>query len=317
MVAALLLRQRGCTRCLSATGSGRGPARRDAPFCWRPCPRTARAHAGLAARAAHGQSGQSVDVYWLSLCKVGMEAAKLVGERHLGVEDWENARAARDEGTRLQRLVSSAMRRRVLARYSGGGSGKTLVFGREEGGKPFLVDGAGDIHFNVTHTPTLVGVCVGIGGPVGIDSENGRRELRGSVGKIAKRWFSAQELAALEACEDEAAARRRFYRLWTLKEAFLKATGMGISSSVSLRGCAFDFADGGVGPGREPSTDIRFEILGGGSDGLRGEDWGFATIEPVRGDFLSVCWKRGDREGVTVRTHRCDIDEDTGDFLFS
>ena len=25
----------------------------------------------------------------------------------------------------------------------------------------------------------------------------------------------------------------------------------------------------------------------------------------------------GDREGVTVRTHRCDIDEDTGDFLFS
>ena len=139
--------------------------------------------------------------------------------------------------------------------------GLTEALARDPHGKPYLATSGSSLQFNLTHTSSLVGVCVGSNRPVGIDSENGERQLKGSVSRIAERRFSVREATRLESAGNEDEKLKRFYRLWTLKEAFLKATGLGISSSISLRRCVFDFEDENLGGAGEVSTDISFEIL--------------------------------------------------------
>jgi 4'-phosphopantetheinyl transferase len=62
-------------------------------------------------------------------------------------------------------------------------------------------------------------------GAVGIDLEALRP--RPDPLPVARRFFAAHEADAVEACEGEARSRA-FLRLWTRKEALLKATGRGI-----------------------------------------------------------------------------------------
>ena len=47
--------------------------------------------------------------------------------------------------------------------------------------------------------------------------------------KVADRFFAKEELAWMYAVEDEEEINRRMFRIWTMKESFLKATGKGIS----------------------------------------------------------------------------------------
>ena len=83
--------------------------------------------------------------------------------------------------------------------------------------------GRPDIHFNLTHSGDFAaGVC-GVG-PVGIDVE--------TVGvmkeKTARRFFHGGEYRYLEKIEDEESRREAFFRLWVLKESFMKVTGLGM-----------------------------------------------------------------------------------------
>ena len=74
--------------------------------------------------------------------------------------------------------------------------------------------------------------------PVGIDIER----IRAYQPNVARRVCSDAEQKLLEQCEDPA---RLFYRLWTLKESYVKLTGTGIS--VPLSQITFSFlADGRV-----------------------------------------------------------------------
>ena len=65
---------------------------------------------------------------------------------------------------------------------------------------------------------------------VGVDCEDERRRTSGSADRLAKRWLSADEHAFLESVEDDETRASRFMRLWTLKEAYVKALGTGIAA---------------------------------------------------------------------------------------
>jgi 4'-phosphopantetheinyl transferase len=92
-----------------------------------------------------------------------------------------------------------------------------------EKGKPeFLQDeimkfvNCSNIHFNISHSANYV-ACAIADAPVGIDIE-GRRKVNSAV---AKRYFTAEEIAGLHSDED-------FFKIWTFKEAFGKCTGEGL-----------------------------------------------------------------------------------------
>lgn len=94
-------------------------------------------------------------------------------------------------------------------------------------GKPILKDYP-DIHFNISHSGKYV-VCAVANVPVGVDIE-GNRPINAAV---AKRFFSAEENEWVSAADNQSVQEQRFFRLWTLKEAYAKATGQGIALSIS------------------------------------------------------------------------------------
>lgn len=84
----------------------------------------------------------------------------------------------------------------------------------------------------------LLGVCVA-DSPVGLDAESLSRTTRKDILQIAERRFSEREYRLLRDLPSEEERRRMFLHLWTLKESFLKASGVGISSTIGLKNCAF------------------------------------------------------------------------------
>ncbi|CAI8921580.1 4'-phosphopantetheinyl transferase family protein [Pseudomonas zeae] len=76
------------------------------------------------------------------------------------------------------------------------------------------------VHFNLAHTDGLLVLAVGAG-RVGVDVE--ARQARGTQ-SLSRRFFSHEERAVLAGPARDAA----FYRLWTLKEAGVKASGKGV-----------------------------------------------------------------------------------------
>ena len=115
--------------------------------------------------------------------------------------------------------------RRLLAGYVEIAPG-TLRFGLGEHKKPLLdpVQAHG-LTFNLSHTRDLVLCGVSRGREVGVDVET--LDRRGDFEGVARRVFTARELAELEGL-DEGEWGAGFLRGWTRKEAFLKAYGTGL-----------------------------------------------------------------------------------------
>jgi len=111
----------------------------------------------------------------------------------------------------------------------------------------------------------------------------------GNEMRIARRYFTEAETAVIERASDEEARRRLFVRMWTLKEAYVKAIGRGIGAPPGLSSFGFD-----LGP--HVSDDIVF--LPGDNEPGRHDAWSFRLLEPVDGSLAALCLKRpGRRRG--------------------
>jgi 4'-phosphopantetheinyl transferase len=91
-----------------------------------------------------------------------------------------------------------------------------------------------DLHFNLSHADGLVALAVAGEREIGVDVENVTRGL--DLDRLAPYAFAAAEADAFaQAAETE--KRSVFFAFWTLKEAYIKARGMGLS--LGLDGFAF------------------------------------------------------------------------------
>jgi len=165
---------------------------------------------------------EGVDLWLLDLSKLAdnthTEFSALVSADEL-------VRASQFKHSSIHFLATRALLRAVLAHYTGLHA-QALLFARGEHGKPFLHNA--EIHFNLSHCNDLAVLAVSARSEMGVDIESmGERDYL----KIAKRYFHPNELQALQACE-LAECELLFYKLWTLKEAFFKATGGGIASGL-------------------------------------------------------------------------------------
>ena len=120
-------------------------------------------------------------------------------------------------------------------------------------GKPAAEPECG-LSFNLTNCEELVACLVGGGAEVGIDAEPLTRAEQ--ILALAMRVFSPLEQAQLEALP---AAQRadRALSLWVLKEAYIKARGLGLA--IPLRQFSFQFDDGCIRLAIEPSLQDRSE----------------------------------------------------------
>lgn len=116
-----------------------------------------------------------------------------------------------------------------------------VAIGYEARGKPRLISGSaeGDIRFNLAHSNSLVAIALAKGREVGIDVEWTGRTVDWPL--IAERVFSASELGGVLALPPEQ-QELAFFAGWTRKEAYLKATGEGLTDEIS--DIEFTFAPG-------------------------------------------------------------------------
>ncbi len=144
------------------------------------------------------------------------------------LDDGERRRAGslRAEEVRRTFVVSRTMLRSVVGALTGTDPA-ALRFGVGDRGRPRLVGPAGaKLDFNLSHSHGLVAVAAAATGPLGLDLER-LREVAAAE-RLARRFFAPDELAAV--LDREGADRdRAFLAIWTAKEAWLKATGRGIS----------------------------------------------------------------------------------------
>lgn len=127
-------------------------------------------------------------------------------------------------------LVAHALLRLTLSRYLDVAP-EGLRFAANEFGRPEIAgtQGSRGLQFNLSHTHGLVACGVAWNRPIGVDVENIHRGGDGAgLMSVAARYFSPQELAELQSrpCQEQPA---RFIDYWTLKEAYLKARGVGLS----------------------------------------------------------------------------------------
>lgn len=105
-----------------------------------------------------------------------------------------------------------------------------LVFGHTGRGKPFLTVPDTTLRFNISHSDGHALFAFADGREVGVDIEAGTR-LGDDWPMIARRYFSEREQAEL-ASLPPAVRRNAFLHGWARKEAYLKATGLGIADGL-------------------------------------------------------------------------------------
>ena len=129
------------------------------------------------------------------------------------------ARVSAPRRAKIDRLRSDAARRLSLA------AGVLLTDTLAElgiRGAPCLPR-CPELHFSLSHSGSYA-MCAAAEKPVGCDIQLAApRSLR-----VAERYFTQEEQARILTQETEETRQEMFYRIWTLKESFVKCLGLGL-----------------------------------------------------------------------------------------
>jgi 4'-phosphopantetheinyl transferase len=171
-------------------------------------------------------------------------------------------------------LVSHLLVRTALSHYSALPPG-AWRFTNDENGKPRIDPAAQPVSlsFSLAHTAGLAVVGVAGGSDIGVDVERAGRRV--DAAGLSRRFFSPTEAAALESLPP-GRLEEQFPLYWTLKEAYIKALGLGFSHPLD----SFAFHLTGENPYR-----IGFSAV----DPQDPEKWRFSLIEPRRPYITAVC----------------------------
>lgn len=173
---------------------------------------------------------------WIAPYEELGEGERTVYKRVLSAD--EQARLARFQRTEpaQQFLTARILLRAALANVTKVPA-RDITFGYTAYGKPYVdrPDAARGRPFNISHTQGIVACAIGDGCTPGVDVEAVDRDL--DTGQIARGHFAPAERAAVEQ-GPESERRSTFFQIWTLKEAYIKAHGKGLS--IPLDGFRID-----------------------------------------------------------------------------
>jgi 4'-phosphopantetheinyl transferase len=213
------------------------------------------------------QLGNEIHVWQAGLDR---EAAEL-GQLEATLSPDETARADRFHfaNDRSRFVAARGLLRELLGAYLQQ-SPAGLEFSYGQHGKPALsgTSASGELCFNLSHSSGLAVYAIARSRTLGIDVEHLRADSAGE--DIARRYFSGREVSDLQTLAADERVEG-FFRCWTRKEAYLKATGMGLqipldSFSVSLLpGQPAEFL-GGVDPrwhlaAHQPAADYASAVV--------------------------------------------------------
>ena len=201
------------------------------------------------------------------------------------------------EEARCQYLAAWALARTSLSRYADI-EPQDWRFQRGKYGRPEIVSPSGaaadgspgaliaahgspPLRFNLSHSGGLVACLVTLGVDVGVDVESTQRDL--DMVRLAARFFSPEEAGVVRSLAGPE-QRERFFAYWTLKEAYLKACGRGLS--IPLRQVSFRLAP-------DDTIGVHFDATLEEHD----DDWQFEVLRPSRNHLLAAAIRRSQALG--------------------
>lgn len=195
------------------------------------------------------------------------------------------------EKDRRSFLATRALTRTVLSRYLDTAP-EAIHFSVNAFGRPALDShqhATASVSFNLSHSEHVVALVVTATGDVGIDIERLPPPNRVPV-ELAANYFSELEVADLGQLPAQLQGVR-FMEYWTLKEAYIKARGLGLSS-LPLDSFGFRFLGG---------SELQFLVREGVDDGC--EHWHFLQMQFEQDYVLAVCVSGlgFHRRGLSVR----------------
>lgn len=200
----------------------------------------------------------------------------------LSEEERRRAEAFRAEEDRRLYLAAHAGLRIVLGRMLGV-SPAQLAFRGQGGAKPALLNQPAmpaPLSFNLAHTRGAVLIATAVGGEVGVDIE--RHRPIEDLEALAAAVMSRLERAAWDGLAP-ALRLPAFYRVWTRKEAYLKAIGLGLFRDLQAITVP-------IVP-QELAAPARVDDRG---DEGSGAQWRLCDL-PVWDDFsAALCWQVAD-----------------------
>jgi 4'-phosphopantetheinyl transferase len=218
----------------------------------------------------------------------GMAARRSDWRTMLSIAEQRRADGFHAEQHRRDYLMAHVGLRVVLGRLVAA-SPALLHFQTEDGVKPSLLAEWGtdaerlDLCFNLSHTQGAVLIAVAQGHEIGVDVEWQRpmEDLEG----MARTVMSDTEAAHWQKLAQELRCRA-FYRLWTRKESYLKAIGLGLFR---------DLHEVTV-PVTPASLDEPAAVIDRNGDGV----WSVRDLPIWEGFSASLCWQGASTMGLVV-----------------
>ena len=153
---------------------------------------------------------------------------------------------------RQRYVITRALVRTLLSRYAPRAP-QEWAFEANSHGRPHIANVEGlarGLVFNVSHTRGLVVLAISRERALGVDVEHQDRSVSPGV---LERFFAPAEASAIRALPVEQQGRRLLQH-WTLKEAYIKARGMGLA--IAVRQVSFDLtSDERIGFATSPTVD--------------------------------------------------------------
>lgn len=141
--------------------------------------------------------------------------------------DHERAQLTTIQSTELKRrmIASMLLNRALLAHVTGGDPGDWAVLADARGAPTAWLNGKRQaLQTSRSRSEGMVAAAVSARIRIGVDIE--ALGAHGADSSLARQFFSLSEIEALEV-SDLSAREDLFFRIWTLKEAYIKARGLG------------------------------------------------------------------------------------------
>jgi 4'-phosphopantetheinyl transferase len=192
-------------------------------------------------------------------------------------EERERAGRYRFEADRHRFSRARGLLRYLLGHYTGRAP-QDVRFETGPMGKLHVAPSAGAeaIRFNVSHSYEWALIALSRDRDVGVDVEH-HRPLHHDLLAIADRFFAPVEVEALRALPEDQ-HHPAFYRIWSRKEAFIKATGQGVSAGLDTFAVSID-----------TNAEVALRVFKPAGDEAR---WIMRSLDVGAGYGAAVCVER-------------------------
>lgn len=144
---------------------------------------------------------------------------------YLDTSEREKIAKLKFEWLKQRAIISKGLSRHLIAEYLGM-KPAVIKYSYNKFGKPYISDSSDDLQFNISHCDNIIVFAFSSGNEIGVDVEKIKtiEDMEG----VADICFTPYEKEWLNRTES---VTETFYKIWTIKEAFIKAIGRGFSFS--------------------------------------------------------------------------------------